>query len=225
MENHPSDIQVQAHSNSIRSDKDVETIVRFIEQGCLMPSHFRWQSTIDHTAFVVCPPLDVCLDVEDVSPRESHYAVSRLDACIVPRQSARLDLQISKSVVVHDRQRLSHILAHLLDQRQGGSVTTEVYFICRQPLQSSSPGPAPLIIANHLHKKNTFVAAPKVDYWHSTSSMLAVAYHEGTDSAVVLYLQHVYTVSTQNKGELPHLYLVNDCTVPLLCSIDHLYGA
>ncbi len=42
---------------------------------------------------------------------------------------------------------------------------------------------------------------------------------------MVLYLQHVYTMSTQNKSELPHLYLINDCTVPLLCSIDHLYGA
>ena len=147
-----ADVQIQPHANGIRCDQDIKAVVWLIEQLSLMPPHLWRQSTIDDTALVVGPPLNVRFDVKYIPPRKGHNTVAWLHACVLALQGKTLDFQIGKAVVVHDCEGFGHIVTHLLDERQGGGVAAEVDLIRGYALDCSGPCPAPLIIPNHLHR-------------------------------------------------------------------------
>ena len=155
-----ADVQVQSHANGIRCDQDVKAVVWLIKQLSLMPPHLWRQGTVDDTALVVGPPLNIRLDIEYVTPRKGHNTVAWLHACVLALQGRGLDLQVGEAVIVHDCERFGHIVTHLLDQRQGGGVAAEVDLIRGYALDCSGPCPAPLIIPNHLHTHHQGVSSP-----------------------------------------------------------------
>ena len=152
VEDDSANVEVQTHTDRVRRDKNVKAILWLVEQLSLMPTHLWRQCAINHAAFMFGPPLDIRFDVEYVSPRERHNAVAWLDARILTPQSVRLNFQGCEAVVTDDCQRLSHVVAHLLNQRQGGGVAAEVDLICRQALKRPGPCPTSLIISNHLQQ-------------------------------------------------------------------------
>jgi hypothetical protein len=143
-------LQVQSHPDSIRSDDDIISALRVVEELGLIRSSLGRKRSVRNGASQPGGLFDLGLEREDLLPRPCNDAVPLLDSFPVSLQTLLGDFETRQTLVVVDNDLVSKLLHHSSDETDDGRFSAEVDVPSPRAEESVRPTPSSVPVGDHL---------------------------------------------------------------------------
>ena len=154
VENHPPNVKIQAHSDGIGGDQDLTRILWVVELGGHGELCVGGETPVDHGSLLP-QLLQLPRHIVDVVLVKADNTVTVLRVGQAP-QCLVLDNKLRQSLVVPDFHLLSRAYHHFSDEIYRCLLPADVDLVGLEPQQRPRPGPATLVVLDHLNINNIF---------------------------------------------------------------------